>query len=586
MKNHDKNIGATVRKCGTMGAMQWTEKEKINKKISGVDVHPIIEQLLLQRGIVLQEDVERFLAPNYDADLHDPFLFKDMKRVVKRVKKACDSGETVGVFGDHDADGVSAATILCESLEELSLNVEVYIPDKITEGHGLNETALDFFAQKGVTLLFTVDCGTSNRAEVADAQSRGMDVIITDHHHAPKVLPDAYAIINPQVSSDTYPFKELSGTAVAFKVAQAIHNTLSPEKEQQLKWLLDVVCVGTVADCMPLVGENRTLVKYGLVVLSKTRRLGYQELITAGNLAIAEHKVPSAETVAFYVAPRINAAGRMSHAKHAYALMREKDYAEAKKQAAALEEQNIERRRIVEKLTREVEKIVKADFHDKSFIVVASEDYPVGVVGIIAGRIAEKYQKPVGIFSQREGESRGSFRSIDGVHILDVLDSCAEHLVKYGGHEKAAGAIISNEHLDSFASAADKHTQKIVKENDITPKKMVDMRITLNDINFDLLQEIKKFEPFGEANEEPLFYVEGAVVDNVRMVGNGEKHMKMRLCSQDGSVTIDAIGFGLGKKHPDVAVGDVIDVVAHIQENEWMGNVTVQLNVVDIMRER
>ncbi len=571
-------------RCVTIVFMNWRIKEKIDKTISGKNLHTVIEQILLHRGIDTADAVDAFFSPEYDRDLHDPLLFNDMHKVVERVKRAVANHEKCGIFGDHDADGVSSATILSEGLEQLGLDVEVYIPDKITEGHGINRTAIDDFATKGVTLFFTVDCGTSNSEEVAYACEQGMDVIITDHHHAPEVLPDAYAIINPQVSGEQYPFKLLSGTAVAFKVVQALYEKMLPEKVEQLKWLLDVVCVGTVADCMPLVGENRVLVKYGLIVLSKTRRIGYQELIATGNVTITPHNVPSAHTVAFQIAPRINAAGRMSHAKHAYALMREtkKDVARALSQD--IENQNIQRRQLVDNITREVEKIVEAQWRDRSCIIIASSEYPVGVVGIVAGRIAEKYQKPTGIFAQMGDEGRGSFRSVDGVHIVDVLTHCASHLKKYGGHEKAAGATIAHENIDAFADAADAYV-KALSVDISEPLLWADAEIALTDVTHEMMHAVKKCEPFGEGNEEPIFCLREVIVDAVRMVGNGQRHMKLRVQSGDGTHAIDGIGFGLGETHPDLRVGEKVTVYAHIQENEWMGNVSVQLNIIDIIRE-
>lgn len=564
--------------------MRWKIKKRINKKVEIQSLHPAIEQLLLQRNLVDKKSIEEFFSPDYDRGLHDPYLFKDMERVVERVKKAIEKKEKIGIFGDHDADGVSSATILSEGLEKLGLSVDVYIPNKLTEGHGLNVTAIELFSKKGITLLFSVDCGTSNVSAVDIANSKGLDVIITDHHHAPDMLPHAYAIINPQIPDELYPFKDLSGTAAAFKVVQALYTTLLPQEIDQLKWILDVVCVGTIADCMPLVGENRILVKYGLIVLSKTRRIGYQELIAAGNISITENKIPSAHLVAFQIAPRINAAGRMSHAKHAYALMREKDSNKASKQALIIEDQNIQRRRIVDQISRKVEKIVEQEWMNRSFITIASEEYPVGIVGIVAGRIAEKYKKPTGIFSQKNNEGRGSFRSVDGVHIVEVLENCSEYLKKYGGHEKAAGAIIDIDHLAAFAKAADTYTKMVTKNAQPNFMCYADSEIDLSDIDQKFLDVLKKFEPFGENNEEPIFCIRDVIVDAVRIVGNGSKHMKLSLTTSNTNKKVDAIAFGLGATHPDLAPGEMIDVFAHIQENEWMGSVNVQCNIIDIKR--
>jgi len=564
--------------------MKWNIKESVIETIANVQLDDIVIQLLLQKNITTEEGVADFFAPDYN-NLHSPFLFKDMERVVNRVKKAIDSQEIVGIFGDHDADGVSSATILAEGLEKLGLNVDVYIPDKMTEGHGINKKAIDGFADVGVTLMFSVDCGTSNVDEVVYANTKNIDVIITDHHHAPKILPNAYAIINPQLPQCTYPFKALSGTAVAFKVVQALFAILAPEKTEQLKWMLDVVCVGTVADCMPLVDENRILVKYGLLVLSKTQRIGYQEMIAVGDIAISPHKIPSANTIAYQMAPRINAAGRMSHAKNAFELMRETDRTEARQKASALEAQNIERRKITEILTKEVEKIVEDEHGDKSFILITSREYPVGIVGIIAGKIAQKYNKPTGIFTTFDDESRGSFRSVDGLHIVDVLDECCEYLEKFGGHEQAAGAVIKNENFSLFCVAANTCVQKHNGTNVAEPTLLIDSEIAIDDVSQDLARELQKLEPFGEGNEEPIFVIRHIIINDMRVIGSDGKHLKMKLASQDNRVMYDAIAFGRGYMTEFVSVGDTIDVATHIQENEWMGNVTVQFNIVDIVKK-
>ncbi len=501
--------------------MKWNIKDKQKEGIKDVNLHPIIEQLLLQRNIATKDAVEDFFNPDYNS-LHDPFLFQDMARVVKRIKKAIDSQEIIGIFGDHDADGVNSATVLADGLEMLGLNVDVYIPDKLTEGHGINKNAINEFTQNGITLMFSVDCGTSNIEEVAYANKKGIDVIITDHHHAPEVLPEAYAIINPQLPGCTYPFKELSGTAVAFKIVQALFKKIKPTQQEQLKWLLDVVCVGTVADCMPLVGENRILVHYGLLVLSQTKRVGYKQLLAVSGV---NNKEIVASTIAFQIAPRINAPGRMSHAKHSFELLRTQDVGDAIELAQFVESQNIERREITQKLTKDIEKIVEKDHLDKDFILIAGSDYPVGIVGIIAGQIAQKYQKPTGIFTKFDKESRGSFRSIKDLHIVDVLDKCEDCLEKYGGHEQAAGAVIKNENFAKFCEQAN----KVIKEKtkDISDEVVLnaDVKIELKDIDLKLVEKLSSLEPFGESNEEPVFAIYDLFVSDIRALGSDQTHL-------------------------------------------------------------
>ena len=554
---------------------KWKLKKSINKKIKGANLHPVIEQLFLNKNIETPQEIEEFLEPKYEK-LHDPFLFEDMHRVVERVKRAIKNNEIIGIFGDHDADGVSSATILSEGLEKLGLNVDVYIPDKLTEGHGINKKAIDEFVETGVTLMFSVDCGTSNIKEVAYANEKNIDVIITDHHHAPDSLPEALAIINPQLKRCKYPFKELSGTAVAFKVVQALFEKLKPDESQQLKWLLDVVSVGTIADCMPLLGENRIFAKYGLLVLSKTRREGYRQMFKVSNINNCNI---SALTVAYQIAPRINAAGRMSHAKHAFELMRANDSIQAFECAEFIEEQNIERRKITQKLTREIDNIVKKDHLNKKMILIAG-DYPLGIIGIVAGQIANKYKKPVGIFSKLENELRGSFRSIENLHIVKVLDKCSGYLERYGGHEQAAGAIIKKENFDVFCKKAQEKIVDLISGSECNECVFADFKISFSEIDMNFVEELEKFEPFGEQNEEPVFLIESIYVREIRTIGKNDAHLRL-VFESDGKI-LSAIAFGKGKWSEKVSVGDKVDVLAHVQKNEWNGNVSVQLNVIDI----
>jgi single-stranded-DNA-specific exonuclease len=336
---------------------------------------------------------------------------------------------------------------------------------------------------------------------------------------------------------------------------------------------------------MPLVGENRILVKYGLIVLSKTQRLGYQEMCNVGNIAINNGSIPSATTVAFQIAPRINAAGRMSHAKHAFELMRETDKSLAIKQAQELEKQNLQRREITELLTAEVEQIIEKEHKDKSFILIADENYPVGIVGIIAGRVAQKYGKPTGIFTKYDNESRGSFRSVEGVHILDVLNACSEHLGKFGGHEQAAGATIQNDDFDDFVIAANEFIYENIDLNKNKKGITANCEITFENISRELSTELQKFEPFGESNEEPIFMLKNLVIADIRTVGSDKKHLKLKLAQEGFAQSYDAIGFGIGNLINELSKGDLVDAVVNIQENEWMGNVSVQFNIVDIMKK-
>lgn len=561
--------------------MKWKYKTLPTASDAPDGVLPFVARLLAQRGVIGATAVERFLAPDYARDMHDPLLFRDMKKAVARIAAALDAGETIGIFGDHDADGVCAATIVADAIEMLGGTVEVYIPDKVTQGHGIHADGIDAFARAGVCLMISVDCGTSSHDAVRYAGERGIDVIITDHHHAPDLPPNAYAVINPQVAGETYPFRLLSGTGVAFKVVLALVTHRAPDAVGRLKWMLDVVSVGTIADCVPLVGENRVLVHYGLIVLNKTRRTGLAQLCAVGRFRKDDAPL-RAQTVAFHIAPRINAAGRMRHAADAFALLRDAQAASARRKAYALEQANKQRQRVTATITREVERIVDAEQKDAAMIVVANEKYPAGIIGVVAGRIAEKYHRPTGIFTRFGTESRGSFRSVEGVHIVDVLAACSAHLVRYGGHEKAAGATVTHAAFETFVRAANAYVAAL--DNVATePSLAIDAEIALADVTVESAEAIASLEPFGEGNPEPVFAVT-AVVADMRMVGATGTHVKMTLTDAGGSVYVDAIGFSLRDACAAIAVGDTVTVAGMVQTNVWNGIVRPQLQIIAIRR--
>jgi single-stranded-DNA-specific exonuclease len=413
-------------------------------------LHPVTEALLEARGYTEKEKRDHFLAPQFERDMHDPFLFGHMEKVVEAIGAAKEKNEVVGIFGDFDADGVTSSVIMREALTALGIQTLVYIPEKLHEGHGLNTLAVDFFHQAGVKLLLTLDCGMTNHAAILSAKEKQIATIVIDHHHVPPVLPEAYAIINPKLPTETYPFRELCGAGTSFKVAQALYQRYLPQAIEQLKWLLDVVAVGTVADVMPLVGENRVIVKYGLLVLSKTRRVGFQEMFAVGNIPIDEEHVPDVRTIGFQIAPRINAASRMAHAMLAHNLLMEKNQVHARTLALDLDAFNVARQKVSLVSTEEVLRIAESKYQDKKFIFAVGEHFPFGIVGLIAGRVAHALHKPTCVLTKGETESKGSFRSIPELNIIETLEACSELLVKFGGHAQAAGMTIRNENLEKF----------------------------------------------------------------------------------------------------------------------------------------
>lgn len=564
--------------------MRWNYKQTNIPVYPDSSYHPVIEALFSEKGMMDEGERALFLTPDYDRDTHDPFLFLQMERVVERFAQALEKGERVGIFGDFDADGVTSSVVMREALDDLGIENVVYIPEKIAEGHGLHANAIDYFKDEEVNLVVTLDCGMMNHAEITLANSLGMEVIVIDHHHVPEVLPEAYAIINPKIEDETYPFRELCGAGTTFKVVEALYQRLKPESSEQLKWLLDVVATGTVADVMPLIGENRVLVKYGLMVLAKNRRPGFQAMIETGKLPFNEETPPTARDIGFQIAPRINAASRMAHGMLAHDLLTSKTLDSARPLAVELEKHNIARRKISTTTAEQVKIKALAEFADKKFIFAVHEDYPYGIVGLIAGRIANELRKPTAVLTKGETESRGSFRSIPEFNVIESLEQCADILVKYGGHAAAAGMTIKNEHLDIFYERFNALAVEQLSEVETEPKLDIAMPVTLEHLTPALYRELVRFAPFGEGNPEPVFGLEKVLVDDVRFVGAGEKHLKLRLKNKTGGKVLDAIAFNLGKEFGDLQIGVTISVAFTLDENIWNGNTSLQLKVVDIER--
>jgi len=552
-----------------------------------LEVDALIAHLLLSRGIDSHRMAQDFFSPEYETHLHDPFLFRDLDKIVERVEQAIHDRKVVGVFGDYDADGVTGSAVLREALEGLGLQVVVHIPDKHNEGHGLSEKGIEVFQDEGVKLFFTVDCGITNREEIALANARGMECIVIDHHHVPEVMPDAVAIVNPKVPNCGYPFADLCGAGTAFKVAQGLYTKLAPELVDQLKWLLDAVAIGTVADCMPIVGENRTLVRYGCVVLAKTRRPGLRELYATGRIPISDERHPDAMTIAFQIAPRINAAGRMAHARVAHDLLVEKNGVEAVRLAELLEGHNNDRRKQSAKVTDEVCTRIEQECTEYKTVVLRDESYPLGIVGLIAGKVAEKYSKPAVILAQGAGMSQGSLRSARGIHLVKILEQCEDLLVKFGGHEQAAGLTVLDEHFEEFRNRFEALVDEALQKQGKQEKRhTIDAELLARHVNSEFMRHLKRFEPFGLGNPEPTFLLREAVVAESRVLGSGNKHLKLKLRvgEKAEAVLLDAIGFGMGEKFFEIAIGDRIDVVGKFQENIWNGRVSLQLAMEEVRK--
>ena len=562
-------------------------------------IHPVIANLFYSRGIIEQSDMDSFLNPDYYKDLRDPFLMTDMKKAVGRIIDAVKNKEKIIVFGDYDADGVCASVLMVQTLKLLGAQVSVYIPDRAKEGYGMNLKATQEIIDGKANLIITVDCGVSNYKETKLAQSNGIDVIITDHHSITQKLPPAFAVINPKQEGDQYPFKDLAGVGVAYKLVCALLSFAVEtrliaslnEAETYLKWCLDVVALGTVADVCPLLGENRVLVKFGLMVLERNRRIGLSELLKISQLYDGESRLSlSSHNIGYQIGPRLNASGRMDHANTSYQLLITKSEIEARNLACQIEEKNTRR----QNLTKQIINKIKKDFNlaEDGFIFASLPECPVGIAGLVAGKLCDEFAKPAFIISENEELSKGSCRAPEylaekNFHLGNFLSECKEYLEGFGGHAQAAGFSVKTKNIPALKSVMQKMFSKKWDKEVFDGKQAlkIDCELSADDIGWDLLSAIQGFAPFGEGNPQPLFSLKNVLVYNSRRIGNGEKHLKLtlQLPRKNGTINyIDAIAFGFG--NIKINSKDRIDVAFYLEENEWNGSKSLQLRVVDIKK--
>lgn len=567
--------------------LNWKIKEKLNQDILAKypGINRVILQLLLNRGLTDKDKMRAFLKPEYE-DLHDPFLFRDMQKLVDRVRLAQEQNQKVFVYGDYDADGVCSSVILVETLRAIGIHgVDVYIPHREREGYGLNKDAIDFIAEKGVKLIITVDCGTSNVSEVAYAKELGLDVIILDHHEEPPELPkDVSAFLNPHLSGETYPFKGLAAVGVAFKVVQALSDAFDLG-EAHSKWMLDLVAIATVADMMDLQDENRIFVKFGLVVLNKTQRLGLQALIAGMDKAGAELGVYE---IGFMIAPRLNAAGRIEHANAAFELLESHDPGVVNELAATLNATNTTRQSETSRILKEAMDQVRPQVSQNKVLVAVGNDWQPGVVGLVSGRITEKYNRPSLVIARTEKGLTGSGRSIEGFNITDALEKSREYLLRYGGHEGACGFTLKSEHvLDEFKASLNKIADQQLSGDDLLKGVDIDMELTFDEINLDLVEQIESLAPFGMGNPTPKFASFGVRIDKVYFVGDQQQHMKLAL--EQNNIKHQAIAFSYESimPFPDrLNQGDLIDIVYSVDINTWQHRQSIDIKIFDIQKRK
>jgi single-stranded-DNA-specific exonuclease len=547
-----------------------------NKLSTELNIFPAIAQILINRKTTSLTDANSFLKKDISS-LYDPFMFQDMEKITKRIISAIKNKEKITIYGDYDADGICATALLLLSLQELGADCNYYLPNRIDEGYGLNRDAVAKCKDFGTQLLITVDCGISAKNEIEYAKNLGMDVIVTDHHEPPRDIPVCAGILNPKVSESKYPFKDLAGVGVAFKLISAIAKKtgrINPKEH------LDLVAIGTVADIVPLTGENRTLVHHGLLALLHTNKIGLIKLKEKAGVG----KDIQAGHIAFRLAPRINAAGRLSTAETAIKLLLTKNESEAEEYSTTLNKNNIERQKIEQDVLDDaiIQIESKFNFNNQKIVVLEGTNWPSGVIGIVAGRIANQYHRPCIIISAENGLGKGSGRSIKKFHLLEALTSCSDHLIKFGGHAHAAGLSIEETLIRSFREKINEYAENTLSTEDLVPSIDIDAEIKLKDISFDLISQLDMLEPLGYDNPKPCF-----VSKNMQLYGDpqivGEDHLKFRVKSE-GRV-FEAIGFGMADYISYFDESANLDLAYRPQINTWMNKKTIQLQVVDIKTE-
>lgn len=551
---------------------KWVVKEKPNE-IPNLPEYPgFVLNLLATRGFRTEDEVKEFLDVDY-GKLLDPFLFQDMGKAVERIKSAIEKKEKIVIYSDYDADAITALSVMYLALKKLGANLDYYIPDRFTEGYGMNPDAVRKLCEDGAKIIITVDCGINANEEVGVANALGTDVIITDHHELTGELPQAFAVINPKNPSDKYPFPYLTGVGVAFKLVQG----LFAGGEGWEKWLLDLVAIGTVADLQSLTSENRILVSYGLKVLCKTKWPGLRALI---NLAGVSNKVMDTYVLGFIIAPRINAAGRIKHADIAFKLLICEDERQAEQMAAELNQLNTHRQMLTQQILSEAKEQIQL-IADKKVLVAAGSNWPKGVVGLVAGKLVEEYGRPVLVMDRGELVATGSARSINNFDIVAALTHAKDLLTKYGGHTQAAGFTLVTENIPALHQKLLEYAETLSEES-LGPVLEIDTEASSTDITFDNYDLIAKFAPFGIGNPKPKFVTLGFEVLDIRLVGAANQHLKLRI--RTGDKVLDAIGFNQAFWMNTLKIGEKVDIVYELDCNEWNGHRDLQIKIIDLRK--
>lgn len=539
----------------------------LSSQLSGFD--PLLVQLLYNRGITEPAGFEPFIAGD-ERLANDPLLLPDIDKAVARINRALLGGELIAVFGDFDADGITAAAVLVQGISQLGGNVIPYIPHRLNEGHGLNDAALEHLRLEGASLVITVDCGITGASEVERGRDLGLDIVVTDHHVPSDTIPDAVAVVDPKLPDSEFPFPELAGVGVAVKLLQALFRAAN--RGAEVDEFLDLVALGTVADMVPLTGENRYLVKRGLEVLNQSRRVGLQELMLSAGLEMGKL---DAQDISFSLGPRLNASGRLGHGVTSYELLMTSSREKARELAAMLEAGNAERRRLTTEAFENAREKLAGEDGELPLLVVGDSGYQPGVVGVVAGRLVEEFYRPAVVIHFEEGTARGSARSIPDFDIIAALTECRDLLTRFGGHSQAAGFIMPGSDVDKLRERLQEIAARELADVDLRPALSVDTVIPLSALRGQTYKMIGRLEPYGQANQIPCFLSKKVQVVSSRAVGADGDHLKLKV--RDGNVVWDAIAFGLG--HRELA--SHLDIVYNLETETWTGRELLRLNIQD-----
>jgi len=564
-----------TKKMNKKWEINKVDEQKVTEIENNYKISNLLAKILVNRGITDKKDIQQFLNPTRK-DFYNPYLMPDMDKAVERIVKAINNNEKVLIYGDYDVDGITSVTVLKSFLQERGLEVEEYIPNRLEEGYGLNMPAVEKIASQKYTLMITVDCGISAIEEVKFANSLGLEVIITDHHEPGENIPEAIAVVDSKRKDNQYPFRNLAGVGVVFKLIQAISQKLNLEEKEYLKYL-DIVCIGTISDIVPLVDENRVIVKLGLKLVEQTKNIGLKTILQESGY----QKIDST-TISFGIAPRINACGRMGHQEEALKLFLSTDKSQVNELAEKLNEYNRQRQEKEKKIFLEaLEKIKSEKIDSDSIMVVDGENWHHGVIGIVASKITEMFFKPSILLCFEGEEGKGSGRSIPGFDLHEALSKCESNLERFGGHSMAIGLSVKKDKVEELRKqldiiAKEKQIDKIVSILKI------DAQVDLNDIDIKTVESLKQLEPFGEENKVPLFLFKNLKIDSIRALSEG-KHIKLTL-RQDNKNLINVMGFNLGELVNDYRIGDRVDLVGSLEINKFNGEENVQILLKDIMK--